>query len=200
LFAKLGLKLHVFWHAFSSNAQSNPMQKIVRFSMLFGLLLVWLFLQVACTTVTETHTLTLKGVVLAAEGPLFSGSNTAQGIATPDLAGWLQSKKKSVQDVRDARLVRVVIQAQDAASMQAISSMSMSFASDMLDMQPVGVLNPVPEGVPSASVSVADKQKHTLAFLRQPVFMVLLDCDMPQDAEDDLTLTADLEFEILLKQ
>lgn len=176
------------------------MKKTLYFQVQFGLFFALLFVFGGCVGETEVMKMTLKGVTLAAEGPLFSGSNTAQGIATPDLEGWLQSKNKTVQGVMDARLVSAVIYAEDSSSIQAISSMAMSFASDMLEMQSVGVLNPVPEGVSSVVVSVADKQKNTLAFLKQPVFTVLLDCDMPEDAEDNLLLSADLEFEITLKQ
>jgi hypothetical protein len=143
-------------------------------------------------------TLSIKDLQVSAEAPLFAGSNTAQAICKPELNEWLSKNDLQISDLFEARLKRAVVHLPDTTLPVKIESVSLLFASDQMDMQTVGVLNPVPEGARVLELNIAEEQAQGRLLLIQPAFSVVLDCVISDDLEQDLILKTDLEFSMIV--
>jgi hypothetical protein len=82
----------------------------------------------------------------------------------------------------------------------SLERLSLLFAGEKLDMQTLGVLNPVPADQTTLQVTVAEEQEQMEAWLKQPEFTVVLDCGLVNDSENDLELTVDLTFSIFVSK
>lgn len=141
-------------------------------------------------------------VTLTAEGPLFEGSNTAQGILMRDaLDEVLAQSGHAGAQIASARVTAVRILADsDAATLENISAITLQLAAPGVDMQQVAVLNPVPEGQSSVTLQVAAEQEKIGKLLQQPALTLVADVNLRADTDDNLTLRCELEFEIKVKR
>ncbi|MDX2134013.1 MAG: hypothetical protein SFV52_04480 [Saprospiraceae bacterium] len=149
---------------------------------------------------TQTEVLTVTGIELSAEGPLFSGSNTAQGICRAELDAWLKSRGKTSAEVREVRLTRAQVYVPDTTNLDGLASVTLMFASDNIDMQTMGALNPIPAGQHRIDIPVAQAQQQIKWFVVQPAFSVVLDADLKADSDAGLGMKADLEFSVSIHQ
>lgn len=154
-----------------------------------------------CSTeeLTEKN-LQLKAIEVAASGPLFEGSNTAQGSCRPGLEGLLQDMGMEPGQLRSARLKSATVHLPDTGLTVPLETLSLLFAAEELDMQTMGVLNPVPAGQNPLQIKVAAEQENTAEWLKQPEFTVVLDCGLGGDLDEDLKLKIDLEFTLFIKE
>lgn len=148
----------------------------------------------------ENQTLSLNDIEVLASGPLFMGSNTAQGSCRPQLEDWMKEKGLQPSQIRDVRLESATVQLPDTGLAVPLESISLLFAADELDMQTLGVLNPVPENQNPVQINVAEVQKTMIGWLEQEEFTAVLDCGLGEDLMDDLRLTLDLEFSLIVKK
>ncbi len=149
---------------------------------------------------TVQKTFKMDGISVVASGPLFSGSNTAQGNCTPDLNGWMKKEGLESNQIRTAQLISATVHLPDTGFNASLETLSLLFAGEKLDMQTLGVLNPVPADQSSLQVSVAETQEQMDAWLKQPEFTVVLDSGLVDDSENDLELTVDLAFSIIVSK
>jgi hypothetical protein len=128
------------------------------------------------------------------------GSNTAQGEFKQALEAWLKSKGANMTDVTDAKLVKASLSLPDSMNSSLISEITLHLASEQVDMQKVGVLNPVPEGQTALSLQVAQHQKEIAAFLRQPAMTFVADINIKKDTMPDMHLKGIFEFQITINR
>ncbi|HLP93279.1 MAG TPA: hypothetical protein VK168_04545 [Saprospiraceae bacterium] len=157
------------------------------------------FLLASCAQKQEL-TFTTNAVNLLASGPLMEGSNTAQGEFRPELDQWLKSQGLSLSDVTNAKLVKASLILPDSLNSSLISEITLHLAAEKVDMQKVGVLNPVPEGQTQLSLQVAQDQQGVAAFLRQPSMTFVADVNVKKDTMPDLPMKGIFEFQLTVKR
>jgi hypothetical protein len=140
-------------------------------------------------------------VTLTAEGPLFEGSNTAQGVLlNAELEALLAKGGYRGAAVKSARLVSAQIFTEaDTLTLDNLSEITLQLAAPDVDMQKVAVLNPVPAGSKSAALQVAGEQEKIAKLLLQPALTLVADVNLKQDAEATLAVKCQLVFEINVK-
>jgi len=148
----------------------------------------------------EVLTFNTNEVDLIASGPLTEGSNTAQGEFKPALEAWLRSKGANITDVTEAKLVKASLSLPDSMNSSLISEITLHLASEKVDMQKLGVLNPVPEGQTALSLQVAQDQKEIAGFLRQPAVTFVADINVKKDTMPDMHLKGIFEFQITVNR
>lgn len=140
-------------------------------------------------------------IALTAEGPLFEGSNTAQGVLDgSELEAILGKSGYSAAAIKSARLVSARIFAEnDTLTLDDISEITLQLAAPEADMQKVAVLNPVPAAQNSAELQVAAEQEQIAALLQQPALTCVADINLKKDLDANLTLKCELVFELEVK-
>jgi len=137
---------------------------------------------------------------LSAEGPLFEGTNTAQGSWNPGLATFLKDHDATPEQLRGARVLGAVLSSSGEAGFSGIRSVSVMLASDASDMQQVAVLNPFPQEQGRAELTVADEQKGLAGHLRQEQVTVVADLDIDEDSDDDRHVIGSFTIELTIKR
>ncbi len=130
-------------------------------------------------------------------GPLFEGSNPAQQLVKVDLAGLLGVHYQEGMKIIKIQLKSADLSGDSASSLDGISSLVLSVASDdpSLPMKELAVLNPVaaPSGQaalkPSPEAEVTD-------FFTQKEFYLVIDAGLSADRDQDLRLTGKFQWEI----
>jgi hypothetical protein len=140
-------------------------------------------------------------ITLTAEGPLFEGSNTAQGtFSGAELESFLGKSGYSGAAIKSARLVSAQIFTEsDTLNLDNISGITLQLAAPNVDMQQLAVLNPVPSGISNVSLQVAAEQEKIISLLRQPDLTCVADINLKQDYEANLALKCLLIFEVKVK-
>ncbi|MBL7963384.1 MAG: hypothetical protein JNM31_06020 [Flavobacteriales bacterium] len=151
----------------------------------------------ACGT-PETLVFESGPVTLTAEGPLFEGSNTAQGTWAPGLDEFLQAHGAALDQVRAAKVVAAHLDAFEGGNLNGIRSASLSVASEAGDMEQVAVLNPVPPDQQRVTLTTATGQKALAAHLKQTSVTVVADLDLDADSEDDRHVIGTFTIELQL--
>jgi hypothetical protein len=157
----------------------------------------------AATSCGKVSTLEYKAapITLTAEGPLFEGSNTAQGILTREsLDAFLGKDGYRGAAIKSARLVSArIFTESDTITLDNISEITLQMAAPEVDMQKVAVLNPVPAGQNSVQLQVAAEQEQIAKLLQQPALTCVADINLKQDSDANLTVRCELVFEIKVK-
>lgn len=140
-------------------------------------------------------------VILTAEGPLFEGSNTAQGVLDgAELEDFLRREGHADAALRSARLVAVRIStSNDTLTLDDIDGITLQLAAPQVDMQNVAVLNPVPTGQNSVDLRVAAEQEQIASLIRQPALTFVADINLKKDIEADVKVICALVFELDVK-
>ncbi len=162
----------------------------------YGLLLCFFF---ACT---ESQTITFKTapIPLVASGPLFEGTNTAQGDFSPNIADYLKQQGLALSSLENATLQKVSLTLPDSLNSDLVGEITLQLAADQVDMQKVAVLNPVPAGQTQLTLNVAQEQKKIADLLRQNKMLLVADVNLKKDMEADWQATAVLEFLLTVKK
>jgi hypothetical protein len=162
----------------------------MRFSPLLALLLL------AACGATETIEYKSGPITLTAEGPLFAGSNTAQGTWEPDLAALLDRIGAKPGQLRSARIVEATL----SGDLTGVRGVVLQLASDNLDMGSVAVLNPLPEGRNDVALQVANEQRNTAAYLKEKSVTVVADLDLDADSDEDRHVIGSFTIELNLRK
>jgi hypothetical protein len=133
---------------------------------------------------------------LTAAGPLFEGSNTAQGDWSTGLEEFLQGQGHTLDDLRDARLTSVTLAGADSSGLQGIRSASVQWVGGDQGMRQVAVLNPFPADSASVSLTVAAEQPDLAALLRAGSITVVADLDLDADSEADRHVIGSFTLEL----
>jgi hypothetical protein len=166
------------------------------------LILLTAVLAILLSSCRESHTLTFRTqpIVLTASGPLFEGANTAQGQFNPALADFLKQQGFSIDNLDEALLTKASLVLSDSLNSDLISEVTLQLASDDVDMQKVGVLNPVPANQTQLDMSIAQEQQKIADLLRQNNVLVVADVNLRADTAVDWTAKGTLEFSITVKR
>jgi hypothetical protein len=150
----------------------------------------------------ESHTLTFRTppVVLTAEGPLFEGSNTAQGQFGPALADFLKQQGYALSDLDEATLTKATLSLPDSLDSDLLSEVTLQLAADQVDMQKVGVLNPVPANQTQLELQTAREQQKIKQLLQQNTVLVVADVNLRADTATNWTATGVFEFSITVNR
>ena len=133
---------------------------------------------------------------LTAAGPLFEGSNTAQGDWSTGLEEFLQGQGHTLDDLRDARLTSVTLEGADSSGLQGIRSASVQWVGGDQGMRQVAVLNPFPADAARVSLTVAAEQPDLAALLRSGNVTVVADLDLDADSEADRHVIGSFTLEL----
>lgn len=169
----------------------------MRLFLTFTILLSTILLASSCGNISTLEYKTAP-VILTAEGPLFEGSNTAQGtVAGADLQAFLGKSGFNGASIKSARLVSAQIFAEsDTMNLDNISGITLQLAAPNVDMQQLAVLNPLPAGTGKVSLRVAAEQEKVSSLLQQPDLTCVADINLRQDFEGSLVLKCLLTFEL----
>lgn len=138
-----------------------------------------------------------EDLILTAEGPLFEGENTAQGLI--DLTEILSASDQNAS-LTKAALTEFVLSLPDGSSFDKFSQMTLLIVSATSEMQKVAVINPVPEDAASLSFQIAAEQDGTAALLNGDDLTFVLDFTLKEDMDDDLIFSASYKFEGITKK
>jgi len=161
-----------------------------------GFLLCFFF---ACTE-SQTITFQTAPITLVALGPLFEGTNTAQGDFSPHIADYLKQQGLAPSSLQNATLQKVFLTLPDSLPSDLVSEITLQLAADQVDMQKVAVLNPVPAGQTQLTLSVAQEQKKIADLLQQNKMLLVADVNLKKDMGADWQATAVLEFLLTIKK
>jgi len=153
-------------------------------------LLTLLTLLVGCAP-TEKKTIATGKIDLIEDFPM-EGSNTLTAVWT------YNANEVDLEKLKSAKLVSAKLFCVHPETIDALEEITLSLAASGADMQKVGVLNPVPRGVSSLSIGVADEQKHIVKLLQQKELTLVFDVNLNRDLEQELHLEVELEFEVEL--
>ena len=153
----------------------------------------------SCGT-SETLTFESGPIMLTAEGPLFEGTNTAQGPWSPDLVTFLQEHGATVDQLHSANVVEARLEAAEGEDLQGIRSVSMMLVSDVQDMVQVAGLSPLPSGTPTVDLITASEQKGLAVHLEQKAVTVVADLELEADSEADRHVIGSFTLELKLKR
>lgn len=139
-------------------------------------------------------------IPLSAEGPLFEGTNTAQGTWNPGMAAFLKKHGATTDQLREARVLGAMLSGTGEEGFSGIRSISVMLASDASDMQQVAVLNPFPQEQGRAELTVADEQKGLVGHLQQETVTVVADLDLDADSDADRHVIGNFTIELTIKR
>ena len=113
----------------------------------------------SCSSESKDLVFTTPEIILQADGPRLEGANTAQGHVKSTLAEFLKTTGTSLDKVSEATLIGVTLILPDSMNSSLLSEITLQLAADNVDMQKVGVLNPVPEGQTRLTLNIAKEQE-----------------------------------------
>lgn len=154
-----------------------------------------------CKSDEKNQSITLNKIEFALEGPLYSGSNPAQHTFKVDLKSLMGDKYQEGAKIKLASLKTAKIYSLDSTtSFENINSFVLSLASDNKDvkMKELALLNPVPAGSKSAELKPSATATAE-EFFGESQFYIVLDADLKNDVDGNLTFAADLVFEVSYK-
>ncbi|MEZ4758160.1 MAG: hypothetical protein R2817_15190 [Flavobacteriales bacterium] len=153
---------------------------------------------VALSACTDPEHLTFESgpIDLTAAGPLFEGSNTAQGEWNTGLEAYLTEQGHSIGDLREARLTSATIAGADSTGLQGIRSVSVQWMGGAQGMQQMAVRNPLPADSASVRLTVADEQPKLAELLAQGTVTVVADLDLDADSDADRHVIGSFTLEL----
>lgn len=155
----------------------------------------------SCSSNEKNQTVTLNNIEFTLEGPLYSGSNPAQYTYQVDLKSLLGDQFVEGGKISAASLKSAKISSTDsAANFDIINSFVLSLASDNKDvkMQELALLNPVPASSKTVELKPSAEAKAD-GFFAEKQFYIVLDADLKEDIEANMTFKVDLVFDVNYK-
>lgn len=144
----------------------------------------------------ETLTFTSGPIDLTAAGPLFEGSNTAQGEWTTGLEAFLTQQGHTLKDLRDVRLTKASITGADSTGLRGIRSVSVQWMGGEQGMQQMAVRNPLPADSSTVLLTVANEQPKLKELLGQGTVTVVADLDLDADSDADRHVIGSFTLEL----
>jgi hypothetical protein len=135
-------------------------------------------------------------IPMVASGPLFEGTNTAQGEWTTGLEAFLKAQGHALKDLREARLTSASLSGADSTGLQGIRSASVQWVGGDQGMQQVAVRNPLPAEPGTVALTVATEQPDLAALLRAGTLTVVADLDLDADSEADRHVIGSFTLEL----
>lgn len=167
--------------------KTTSMKKIIHFS----LPLLAILLLNACQTPEYDASIQSVNLIIRAEGPLFEGENTAQGLLDLDaLPG-----TENLPAYKKAALTEFRLQKTDGSTFDGITQMTLLLVNDNSDMQKVAVINPVDERATELVFQTAGEQKGIAELLNSRKITFVIDFTLEQDSDEDLVFTATYRFD-----
>lgn len=162
--------------------------------------LVVLLIAMGCSAATETIEVESPSLLLYAEGPLYDGSNTATAAWRINISEWL-GQEYVAADIVSAKIVSISLESRTPENFDLLNDISLQLAGPKVAMQKVGFLNPVPAGLGTLLLKVADNQKDLEEFFGLREITLVADLDLKEDFDDDLQFDAQLKliFEVKAK-
>ncbi len=129
------------------------------------------------------------------EGPLYEGSNPAQLVYPVDLKAILGDKYHEGVKITDATLSGATVTALDSQSLEGISSMVLSVASDNpeLKMLSLGVINPVDAKSKSATLKPS-AESNAGKYFQEKQYYIVLDIGLNKDIKESIQLKGEIKF------
>jgi hypothetical protein len=87
----------------------------------------------------------------------------------------------------------------DSMNSSLLSEITLQLAADQVDMQKVGVLNPVPEGQTKLTLNIAKEQEKIGKILQQADMTFVADVNIKKDTANSLPIKGIFEFKITIK-
>ncbi|MES2618064.1 MAG: hypothetical protein V4613_09295 [Bacteroidota bacterium] len=153
----------------------------------------------ACSK-NETLTFSIDAAQLKGEGPLFEGANTAQCNVKDALSAFIKEKELDMNKIQSIKLNSVTLSMPDSLNFDIYTSLILQFASEKTDMFKAAVINPVPQGKSSVTMTVAQEQESLLDLLKQDNFTMVADVNVAKDTAMDILMNANLNFTIDYKK
>jgi hypothetical protein len=149
---------------------------------------------------SRTLIFSIENLPIAAEGPLFEGSNTAQGNYEVALEAFLAENGSDLGHLKTIRLKSASLNTNsNTLNFDLVKAITLQFASDQTEMVEGGVLNPVPAGQQKVALKMPTEPKNLTGFFQQKQFTIVSDLDLKQDQENNLELLGNFEFEVVVK-
>lgn len=147
---------------------------------------------------TEPERLTYESgpVPLVAAGPLFEGTNTAQGEWTTGLENFLKSQGHDLADLREVRLTGATLAGADSTGLQGIRSVSVQWVGGEQGMHQMAVRNPLPADSSTVALTVAAEQPQLADLLGTGTVTVVADLDLDADSDADRHVIGSFTLEL----
>ncbi len=141
----------------------------------------------------------ISGVSLSDTGPLFEGPVTLQHEFTNTLNDSLAKSGFKPEQVKAVFLRSANYTCSDSLGFDGIGSLVLQLTAENANMLEAGVINPIPSGSKSASLKPS-VEANLADFFKQPKLYLITDANALRDAERELNLKADFEFEVVVSQ
>lgn len=167
--------------------------------LVWSLVLPLLFLG-SCGKGSKTQVASLNDLEFSYEGPLYEGPNTGQYAWKVNLKDLLKDQYSEGMKIKGAKILAAEIRdedCEDCYGFDVIKSLVLSFASNNkeIPMQEVALLNPIDADKNAQSLNVSGEADLT-DFLNENDVYIVLDADITEDIEDNLTLKANITLEL----
>ncbi len=135
-------------------------------------------------------------IPLVATGPLFEGTNTAQGEWTTGVEAFLKAEGHQLADLREVRLTGATLTGADSTGLQGIRSVSVQWVGGEQGMVQMAVRNPLPVDSSTVALTVADEQPKLAELLRTGTITVVADLDLDADSDADRHVIGSFTLEL----
>jgi hypothetical protein len=168
--------------------------------LIFCALALPLLLLNSCGNGSKRQIITLSDVEFSYEGPLYEGPNPAQYAWKVDLKSLLKDQYQDGMKIKGAKLLTAEIrdeECEDCYGFDDIKSLVLSFATNNKDvpMQAVALLNPIAADKQVQALNISEEADLT-DYLNESEVYIVLDSDLKQDIEANLTLKATITLEL----
>lgn len=168
-----------------------------RYLLIFLGLTLTLF--VSCSKGSKVKTAELNNIEFEFEGPIFEGANTAQYLYSIDLKSLLEQEITEDDAIKSAVLKSASITSdncEDCYGFESVKSLVLSIVSDgEIPMKEIALLNPIKADQNTQKLKLAEEAEIGDYFNTEKIYWVL-DADITEDIDDNLTLFGNLKFEL----
>jgi len=151
---------------------------------------------ISCSKKTSEIDLKIDNLSIFAEGELYEGSNSAQCEFESPLNAFLKEKGLTIENLVSASVSECELSVADSNNFNIYSSISMQLTSEKVEMQNIGVLNPVPENVNTILIKTAEKQDNILQLLKENKIFAVADANIKKDTAMNIDLKLKMTFKI----
>jgi len=151
---------------------------------------------ISCSKKTSEIDLKIENLSIFAEGELYEGSNSAQCEFESPLNAFLKEKGLTIENLVSASVSECELSVADSINFNIYSSISMQLTSEKVEMQNIGVLNPVPENVNTILIKTAEKQDNILQLLKENKIFAVADANIKKDTAMNIDLKLKMTFKI----
>lgn len=148
----------------------------------------------------ETFDVQSENIELSAEGPLFVGSNTAQGEWEIDLQKVLEMKDLKGKKLKSLKITSINLRMIEDSAAFLLEDITFLMTASGASMQKVGFINPAPQTVEVFSLQIAEEQKDILDIFQNGKVTLVADFNLADDWYDNLSFETTLSMELSYEQ